>query len=153
MTDQSDNKPPAKGKKPEISTSSSLDKPLDDSGQGEKTPDIDTSHLSLDDAAGSTGTLESSKEQETPEIDTSHLSLSEPEKEKSQASPADDFNLHEDTSPEPPAPEQTAPDVPGGDQSAAKEPAGNGARDSGNLIINNPLAGKQKIRDVSKSSS
>ena len=48
MADKKDKKTPGNGTKPAISTSSSLDKPLLDEDTAEIHPEIDTSHLSLE---------------------------------------------------------------------------------------------------------
>ncbi|MCK5360873.1 MAG: hypothetical protein KAJ95_09625, partial [Gammaproteobacteria bacterium] len=81
MVDTKDNKPEDKGSKPALTTSSSLDKPLLDENTVEKSADIDTSHLTLNDSVAKAGTsLEEERDVSAPSIKTSHLSLNDEDK-------------------------------------------------------------------------
>jgi hypothetical protein len=91
MAEKKDKQAEDKDSKPVFTTSSSLDKPLLDEKPTEKTADIDTSHLTIDDSTSSAGTLESEREESGPAIKTSHLSLKDDATdEKPVASPGDD---------------------------------------------------------------
>ena len=133
MADKNDNKSRDNGKKPVISTSNSLDESLLDKNSTEKSADIDTSHLSLEDTtAQKTGSsLESDTEQKAPEIDTSHLSLEEDSSSKQPDNSSSDFDLDEDAA----ADQTTVVDdsfhVPTDELNSVEEP----------LYVNNPLAG------------
>ena len=97
MADKKDNKTKDNGSDPAISTSSSLEQPLQDGETTEIKAEIDTSHLSVEDAAQTNSSLEEDKEQEAPAIDTSYLSLEEDSDSQIYNSNADDFDLDDDT--------------------------------------------------------
>ncbi|MEA1888970.1 MAG: hypothetical protein U9N50_04215 [Pseudomonadota bacterium] len=92
MIDKKDNAPSEKSAKSELTTSSSIDKPLLDEDPPEKAADIDTSHLTLDESSGQPGsTLEKEQEVEAPAINTSYLSLEKEENIEPTGKPAVDL--------------------------------------------------------------
>ncbi len=93
MADKKDNTPSEENAKSELTTSNSHEKPLLDEKPLEENVDIDTSHLTLDESPGQSGTtLESEREPDAPAIDTSHLSLEGGDNVKPSNSLTEDLN-------------------------------------------------------------
>jgi len=130
MADKKDKIPSKESAKSKLTTSNSREKPLLDEKPAEETVDIDTSHLTLDESSGQSGsTLESEQELEAPAINTSYLSLEEDDNIKPSDSPTEDLNQDNNETTEKPH-----IDEPQADTSVDKpEPAGN-------LLFVNPLA-------------
>lgn len=143
MADKNGNKTRDNGKKPVNSTSNSLDESLLDKNSTEKSADIDTSHLSLEDTTAQTGrSLESDTEQKTPTIDTSHLSLEKESSSQQADSSSSDFDLDEDTAADQTAGVDDSFHVPTDELSSEQEP----------LYVNNPLAGDSASEPVTEQS-